>query len=145
AGQLTKEANAGRRFVDTGLLIATWMNVPITGPGSGRKSSTGWEDPRGAIAIARTNWLHSKYKIKNDDYLYALSLLAIEPATLIELYGWRSLTPMERQAYFIYWAEIGRRMNIENIPETLEDMQLWYEEYEDANMAPSPINKELAE
>ncbi|KAG8712563.1 hypothetical protein FRC09_019719 [Ceratobasidium sp. 395] len=62
-GQLTKEANAGRRFVDTGVLIATWMNVPITGPGSGREKSSKWEDPRGAIAIARTNWLHSKYKI----------------------------------------------------------------------------------
>ncbi|KAG8729936.1 hypothetical protein FRC12_020607, partial [Ceratobasidium sp. 428] len=49
-GQLTKEASASKRFVDTALLIATWINVPITGPGSGRSKDAGWEDPRGAIA-----------------------------------------------------------------------------------------------
>ncbi|KAG8704678.1 hypothetical protein FRC08_002093, partial [Ceratobasidium sp. 394] len=72
-GQLSQEANAGRRFVDTALLIATWINVPITGPGSGREKRAEWEDPRGAIAVARTNWIHAKYRIKNDDYLYTLS------------------------------------------------------------------------
>ncbi|KAG9077867.1 hypothetical protein FS749_010191, partial [Ceratobasidium sp. UAMH 11750] len=72
-GQLSQEVNAGRRFVDTALLIATWINVPITGPGSGREKRAGWEDPRGAIAVARTNWIHAKYRIKNDDYLYTLS------------------------------------------------------------------------
>ncbi|KAG9123122.1 hypothetical protein FRC07_000202, partial [Ceratobasidium sp. 392] len=144
-GQLAKEANAGKRFVDTALLIATWINVPITGPGSGREKNVEWEDPRGAIAVARTNWLHSKYKISNDDYLYTLSLFILEPAIWTGLYGWRSLTPMERQAYFVFWAEIGRRMNIEHIPETLEDLQAWCEEYERANMRPSRINKQVAE
>ncbi|KAG8695313.1 hypothetical protein FRC09_009233 [Ceratobasidium sp. 395] len=143
-GQLTKEVSASKRFVDTALLIATWINVPITGPGSGRPRDAGWEDPRGAIAVARTNWLHSKYKIKNDDYLYTLSLFILEPAVWTRLYGWRSLTPVERQAYFVFWVEIGRRMNIENIPETLEDMQAWCDEYERANMFPSPINQQVA-
>ncbi|QRV97467.1 hypothetical protein RhiJN_25486 [Ceratobasidium sp. AG-Ba] len=141
-GQLSKEANAGRRFGDTALLIATWINVPITGPGSGRTTKLDYEDPRGAIAVARTNWLHSKYKISNDDYLYTLSLFILEPDVWTKLCGWRELTPMERQAYFVYWSEIGRRMNIQNIPETLEDLEAWCEEYEQANMKPSRINKE---
>ncbi|KAG8726083.1 hypothetical protein FRC10_007475, partial [Ceratobasidium sp. 414] len=143
-GQLSKEANAGRRFVDTALLIATWINVPITGPGSGREKRAEWEDPRGAIAVARTNWLHAKHNIKNDDFLYTLSLFVFEPAIWTGLYGWRSLTPMEQQAYFVFWVEIGRRMNIGNIPGTIEDLRAWCEDYERANMLPSPINRDVA-
>lgn len=144
-GQLGKEINASRRFVDTEVLIQTWLNVPITGPGSGRTEPIEGADPRGAIALARTNWLHSKYQISNDDYLYTLSLFITEPGAWMETYEWRGLTPLERQAYFVFWSEIGRRMGIHNIPETLRDLQEWCEEYERANMLPSPINKTVAE
>ena len=50
-------------YPQTEILIQTWSNVPITGPGSGRVEPTEGADPRGAIALARTNWLHSKYQI----------------------------------------------------------------------------------
>jgi len=143
-GQLGKEANASRRFVDTELLIQTWVNVPLTGPGSGRSESTAGADPRGAIAIARTNWLHSKYQISNDDYLYTLSLFIIEPGAWMEKYEWRGLTTLERQAYFVFWSEIGRRMGIHNIPETLQDLVEWCEEHERVYMLPSPINQTVA-
>ncbi|CAE6466359.1 unnamed protein product [Rhizoctonia solani] len=144
-GQLSKESNASRRYVDTAILIQTWVHVPITGPGSGLEELPKGADPRGAIAVARTNWLHSKYTISNDEYLYTLSLFILEPAKWVEKYEWRSFTPLERQAYFVFWSEIGRRMNIQNIPETLEDLVEWCEEYERANMLPSHTSKTVAE
>ncbi|KAL5639247.1 hypothetical protein ACGC1H_006677 [Rhizoctonia solani] len=144
-GQLGKEVNASRRYVDTAILIQTWVHVPITGPGSGLEELPKGADPRGAIAVARTNWLHSKYTISNDDYLYTLSLFILEPAKWVEKYEWRSFTPLERQAYFVFWSEIGRRMNIQSIPETLEDLVEWCEEYERVNMLPSQTSKTVAE
>ncbi|CAE6413031.1 unnamed protein product [Rhizoctonia solani] len=149
-GQLSKGINASRRYVDTAILIQTWVHVPITGPGSGNEEPPRGADPRGAIAVARTNWLHSKYTIvgqlaSNDDYLYTLSLFILEPAKWIEKYEWRSLTPLERQAYFVFWSEIGRRMGINNIPETIEDLVEWCEEYERINMVPSQTSKTVAE
>ncbi|KAG8762138.1 hypothetical protein FRC11_010969 [Ceratobasidium sp. 423] len=144
-GQLSKEINASRRYVDTAILIQTWVHVPITGPGSGLEELPKGVDPRGAIAVARTNWLHSKYAISNDEYLYTLSLFILEPAKWMERYEWRGLTPLERQAYFVFWSEIGRRMNIQNIPETLEDLVEWREEYERVNMVPSLAGKTVAE
>ncbi|KAJ1301621.1 hypothetical protein OPQ81_008868 [Rhizoctonia solani] len=144
-GQLSKEANVSRRYVDTAVLIQTWVHIPLTGPGSGFEELPKGADPRGAIAVARVNWLHSKYTISNDDYLYTLALFILEPAKWMEKYEWRGLTPLERQAYFVFWSEIGRRMNIQNIPKTIEDLVEWCEEYERANMTPSQTNKTIAE
>ncbi|CCO28303.1 hypothetical protein BN14_02298 [Rhizoctonia solani AG-1 IB] len=144
-GQLSKDTNASRRYVDTAVLIQTWVHIPITGPGSGINDLPIGADPRGAIAVARTNWLHSKYAISNDDYLYTLSLFILEPPKWIEKYEWRGLTPLERQAYFVFWSQIGRRMGINNIPETIEDLVEWCEEYERVNMVPSQTSKVVAE
>ncbi|CAE6470007.1 unnamed protein product [Rhizoctonia solani] len=144
-GQLSKDINASRRYVDATILIQTWVHVPITGPGSGVEELPKGADPRGAIALARTNWLHSKYTISNDDYLYTLSLFIMEPAKWIEKYEWRGLTLLERQAYFVFWSEIGRRMGINNIPGTLEALVEWCEEYEQTNMVPSQTSKTVAE
>ncbi|GAB1522662.1 hypothetical protein RhiTH_005784 [Rhizoctonia solani] len=69
----------------------------------------------------------------------------MEPAKWIEKYEWRGLTLLERQAYFVFWSEIGRRMGINNIPGTLEALVEWCEEYEQTNMVPSQTSKTVAE
>ena len=89
-------------LVQTGTLISTWLTSPLVGPGSGYEipEDCGTPvDPRGAIAIARMNWMHRKYPIVrrnvftsfsrynadgdllqlNDDLKYNLALFAIEP------------------------------------------------------------------
>lgn len=60
-------------------------------------------------------------------------------------YGWRSLSPLETyvrfqvfkltytssiyllppQASFVFWHEIGRRMGIQDIPETVDELESW--------------------
>ncbi|KDN42697.1 hypothetical protein RSAG8_06654, partial [Rhizoctonia solani AG-8 WAC10335] len=64
--------------------------------------------------------------------------------------GWKSTNGVaspdwQGQAYFVFWSEIGRRMNIQTIPKTLEDLVEWCEEYEQRNMLPSQINKTVAD
>lgn len=54
-------------YVDTVVLINSWIAYPLLGPGSGAivDESDGEEkrlDPRSEVAIARLNYIHGKYK-----------------------------------------------------------------------------------
>ncbi|KAF9441672.1 hypothetical protein P691DRAFT_779721 [Macrolepiota fuliginosa MF-IS2] len=140
--ELKSRETVSKRYADTEILIATWVGCPISGYWSEEKS--GEIDPRAMIALARVNYLHSKYKISNGDYLYTLILFAIEPAAWARKYGWRALSPLEEYAFCIFWIEIGKRMGIHDIPETPEEMRIWAGAYEQEYMTPNPINKDVA-
>lgn len=73
------------------------------------------------------NALHSRYRISNDDYLYTLSTFIVEPAAWARKFEWRALTPLEEQAFFVFFKEIGRRMGIQDIPDELEELRTWAE------------------
>lgn len=63
--------------------------------------------------------------------------------TWAKLYGWRPFSPLEcyvsnthhvgldyslildPQANYVFWAEIGRRMGMQDVPESLEEMKVW--------------------
>jgi len=90
------------------------------------------------------NWLHGKYNISNGDYLYTLSLFVFEPITWAERYGWRCLSPLEAEAYYVYWKEVGKHMEIKNIPETLESLKEWSKTYELENSIPADTNRDIA-
>ncbi|KAF8524797.1 hypothetical protein BU17DRAFT_84290 [Hysterangium stoloniferum] len=145
--QLTKRETSGKRYMDTSLLINSWVFCPIYGPGSGAAcpANSADIDPRNALAVARTNWLHGRYpSISNDDLLYTLSLFILEPARWSQEYDWRGFSELERQALVVFWVEIGCRLGIKGIPSTYEDILAWSEDYERDNMVPSKPNKVLA-
>ncbi|KAH8827264.1 hypothetical protein DL96DRAFT_1816269 [Flagelloscypha sp. PMI_526] len=164
-GELGTEGGVGRRHIDTGLIISTSVICPLQGafleerspslvipPVSEPETSNRDEDnmiyhvkdPRSNIAIARMNWIHSNYKINNDDMIYTLSLFIIEPIRWTEKYGWRSLTPLEQEATFVLWKDIGNRMGISDIPATLQALILWSEDYEARAMIPARSNHAVA-
>ena len=167
SGELSSSAIMARRYTDTGVLISSWATCPIIDltsiPLSDKeREERGKEtDPRNAIAIARVNWLHSRWPaIKQEDYLYTLSLFLLLPMLWAREYGWRALSPMEEevtsyvsrirvkgsdivQAYFVFWSEIGRRMRIEDIPETLQDLKEWSRDYEETHMVYAPTNYQV--
>ncbi|KAI4525504.1 hypothetical protein K525DRAFT_251946 [Schizophyllum commune Loenen D] len=156
--QLTTRENISRRIADTGLMIGSWTSCPINGryPSSAKEegSSRAKEcpsgmakegcDPRAMISIARMNWIHSKYDISNDDFLYTLSLFLFEPLTWAEKYGWRPCAELEKYAWFVYWVEIGKLMDIKDIPPTFDELKTWSEAYEEKHMVPATSNYEVA-
>ncbi|KAJ3808301.1 hypothetical protein F5876DRAFT_67379 [Lentinula aff. lateritia] len=168
--ELKSAASISKRYADTEILISTWVFCPITGKSTtmeqpstkSRQSSATTkpekaqigeatesenlqvDDPRAMIALARVNWLHSKYSITNDDYLYTLALFAFEPPKWARLYGWRALSPMEEEAFYIFWVEIGQRMGIRDIPESIEEFKHWVVEYESRTMIPAQTNRDVA-
>lgn len=125
-------AHGQKRYDDTALLIA-------------EIGEHGYDSERGRAAIRRMNQLHHRYNISNDDFLYVLSVFTFEPMHWNAKIGWRKSTPIERQAQFRFWQEIGQRMNIQNIPPTYEAFEQFSRDYEQRCFAYSEANHQIAE
>ncbi len=106
-----------KRYDDTYILIAQFMEA-------------GWDDELGARALAQVVAAHSKFSIKNDDYLFVLWTFIATPISWINNYGWRPLTAHEQCAWYNFWVKIGEVMGIEKIPDTYQKYQKFVEEYE---------------
>ena len=90
----------------------------------------GYDSERGKRALRRLNQLHGRFTIANEDFLYVLSTFIFEPIRWNERFGWRLLCEQERLGYFYFWREVGRRMNIRDIPVGYDDFERFNEDYE---------------
>ncbi|KAK9473649.1 Mycophenolic acid synthesis protein B [Dipodascopsis tothii] len=133
-GQLSKSDNAGKRYADTSILISEWLIQDL-------------DEPRAMEAMARVNYLHGRYvnTIKQEDLLFTLALFILEPIRWIQKYGWRDLTQTEQNAIFAKWIEIGNRMAIKNLPESLDALIEWSDKYEEKNMIYTESNAKVGE
>lgn len=120
-----------KRYDDTTIIIST---IGLHGYSSGK----------GRAAIRRMNQIHSRYAIPNDEFIYVLSTFVFEPIRWNARYGWRRLSENEKLAAYYFWFEVGRRMNIKDIPESYEALERYNRAYEE-HFAYSPYNRLLAE
>jgi ER-bound oxygenase mpaB/B'/Rubber oxygenase, catalytic domain len=74
--------------------------------------------------------LHGRFAIANEDFLYVLSTFIFEPIRWNERFGWRLLCEQERLGYFYFWREVGRRMNIRDIPADYQVFERFNRDYE---------------
>jgi hypothetical protein len=114
-GEFTERGQ--KRYDDTDLLISAF-------------SEDGWDGEIGKRALHRMNQIHSRFPIANDDLLYVLSAMVLEPIRWNERFGWRTLIEAERLSAFNFWHEIGRRMAITDIPSSLAALELFNTDYE---------------
>ncbi|KAI3319286.1 hypothetical protein HD806DRAFT_289451 [Xylariaceae sp. AK1471] len=140
-GNLTDPVKSLKRYEDTAAMIGEFMINP---PSS----------ERAMHAIARMNFLHSKYRqegtITNADLLYTLSVFVTEPPRFARLYEWRAINEMEYCAYGVFWKSVGDAMGIEykgllahdswrDGIEWADDITAWAKAYEAAVMKPSVV------
>lgn len=104
----------------------------------------GYDSPRGKAALRRMNQQHGRYPIGNDEYLYTLSTFVLEPIRWMERFGWRPYTQHEKIAAFTYWIEMGKRMNIKDLPETLEELEQFNLAFEREHFRYTPSNEAIA-
>lgn len=90
----------------------------------------GMNSLRGKRAIRRMNSMHGRFEISNEDFLYVLSTFIFEPIRWLEKYAYRPMTELEKQGVFKNYLEIGRRMNLKNVPQTLEEFERFNLDYE---------------
>jgi hypothetical protein len=124
-GQFTRRTR--KRYDDTELIMY-------------ELSEHGYDSQRGRAALRRMNQMHGRYPISNEDYLYVLTTFIYEPIRWIDRFGWRPLTKKERLAMFHYYGQIGRRMNIKNIPEGYEEFEQFNINYERTHFQYAPSN-----
>ncbi|RDW77849.1 hypothetical protein BP5796_05701 [Coleophoma crateriformis] len=124
----------GKRYADTTVLVGEFLVNDI-------------DSERACIAINRMNWIHSRYgnKIQMDQMVYTLCLLICEALQWIDKYDWRKTTALEKHASWVFWNEVGRRMGLENVPQSFEACATFIDDFEKHNMAPSKDNALIAQ
>jgi hypothetical protein len=108
---------AQRRYDDTDIIVSELLEC-------------GYDSERGQRALRRLNQLHGRFAIANEDFLYVLSTFIFEPIRWNERFGWRLLCEQERLGYFYFWREVGRRMNIREIPADYNVFERFNRDYE---------------
>jgi hypothetical protein len=108
---------AQKRYDDTDLIVSELMEW-------------GYDSDRGRRALRRMNQLHGRFAIANDDFLYVLSTFVFELVRWNERFGWRPLCEQERLGYFHFWRQVGRRMNLKDLPADYDAFERFNREYE---------------
>jgi hypothetical protein len=126
------EGHGQKRYDDTATMIAALGERGIT-------------SDLGQQVIRRMNALHGRWPIENRDFLYVLSQFILQPIYFSERYGWRKPTRREKLANFYFWRDVGQRMNIQDIPETLEAIEHFAHAHEQRYFAYDPACHQIAE
>jgi hypothetical protein len=121
------ERRAQKRYDDTDIIVSEMMEH-------------GYDSERGRAALQKMNALHGRFKIRNEDFLYVLSTFVFEPIRWNARFGWRRMTEKERLALFHFWREVGRRMNIRDIPADYAEFERFNVAYENENYRFSETN-----
>ncbi|WP_422768627.1 oxygenase MpaB family protein [Plantactinospora sp. WMMC1484] len=119
-----------RRADDTGILMYTLIEH-------------GLDHPLGRAATRRLNQLHRRYAIDNDDHRYVLGTFVFVGTRWIDRYGWRPLCCHERAAIYHFYADLGRRLRIADIPPDLASYATWYDAFEAERLAPTAAARQL--
>jgi hypothetical protein len=106
-----------KRYDDTDLIVSELIEW-------------GYDSERGMRALRRMNQLHGRFVIANDDFLYVLSTFVFEPIRWNARFGWRPMGEAERLGHFHFWRQVGRRMNIRDIPADYDAFERFTREYE---------------
>lgn len=126
------ERHGQKRYDDTSRLISEFME-------------SGYDSEQGQRAIAHMNYIHSHYRIDNADYLFVLATFITYPIEWLRQYGWRKLTPSEELALFYFFREVGRRMNLTDLPDTMDELTAFMQDYERRYFRYTESNRRVAE
>jgi hypothetical protein len=127
-GEFARDAQ--KRYDDTDIIVSELLEW-------------GYDSDRGKRALRRMNQIHGRFAIANDDYLYVLSTFVFEPIRWNARFGWRPMCLQEKLAMFYFWREVGRRMNIRDIPDDFDAFERFNVEYERAHFRYSDTNKRV--
>ena len=126
------EQRTAKRYDDTALLIREVLR-------------NGLDSDRARRSFARINGMHGRFRIAPEDFLYVLSTFVFSPIDWLEAYGRRPMSDVERQDWFVYWNEFGRRMSIAGLFETISEFRAFARDYEARRFIYAPTNRLIAE
>ncbi|MDT0262475.1 oxygenase MpaB family protein [Jatrophihabitans lederbergiae] len=110
-----------KRSMDTGLFMYELIEA-------------GYDSERGRQVVRALNKMHKRWDIAAEDYLYVLTTFIVVPTRWLHNYGPRKLTDTETAAITTFYRELGRRMNIDNLPANYRDAERIFDDYEARNV-----------
>jgi hypothetical protein len=122
------DKNNPKRYEDSGIILATVFER---------------DGERKDEAIRRMNAIHAYYQISNDEYLYQLYSFVLEHIRIMNIYGYRRLCRNEELAIMYFYIDLGAKMGVQDIAQTLDDMQSFNIEFETARLKYSPTNQKI--
>ncbi len=129
-GELTKRPQ--KRYDDTEIIMYTL-------------AEHGYDSELGRKALRRMNQMHGRFSITNEEMLYVLTTFIYEPNRWLKRYGWRLPTKKEELATFYFYREVGRRMNIKDIPDDYHQLEQYNIDYERKYFQYAPSNRAVGE
>ena len=123
-------AQPQKRSIDTGLFMYELIEA-------------GFDSQRGRDVVRGLNRMHKKWNISQEDYLYVLVALMVVPTRWVNSYAPRDMTVEETQAVVVFYRELGRLMNISDLPESYVEAEEFFDDYEARNVAYSDAGKAL--
>lgn len=104
----------------------------------------GPDSPTGRAWIDRLNAIHAHFPLRDDDSIYTLATLALDPQRLTERHGVRLFSPAEQEAQWHFWRRVAVRQHLRGIPESREALATWARDYEDQEHAASEDGRAIA-
>ncbi len=127
-GELTKRPR--KRYDDTEIIMYTL-------------TEHGYDSEKGRRALRRMNQMHGRFPITNDELLYVLTTFIYEPIRWIERYGHRPLAENEKLTFFYFYREVGKRMNIKDIPDDYRELEQFNIDYEREHFRYAESNRQV--
>ncbi|MFO0957613.1 MAG: oxygenase MpaB family protein [Isosphaeraceae bacterium] len=121
-----------KRYDDTDIIVSELMEY-------------GYDSERGRAALRKMNGMHNRFDLDNGDFLYVLSTFIYEPIRWIDRFGWRRMIEAERLALFHFWRQVGRRMNIREIPGEFDEFERFNRDYERNHFRFQESNRKIGE
>jgi hypothetical protein len=105
----------------------------------------GLDSPRGRATLRMINRSHRGWPIAAEDHRYALAALAVTAIRWLDRYGWRRPSPNERAATVLFYAELGRRIGVPDLPRGYAAVAEYLAACERDRIAYSPIGQQVSE
>lgn len=90
----------------------------------------GLDTPEGVSAVTVLNTLHAHLPVGDAEFVYVLAAFCTAPLRHIDRYGWRQVTPAEREAAHVFYAGLARRMGMAGVPGSYAALEAWMHDFE---------------
>ncbi len=119
----TIAGEAEKRVNDTDIIMHAWVDYGI-------------DSDEGQASIKHLNNIHGVFsnRTRNEDFVYVLCCFIVDTIRMIDVFGWRHLDEKEKQALFIFYEKVGQRMNLTDLPTSLENVYTIVNDYTNSDI-----------
>ncbi|CAF1105347.1 unnamed protein product [Didymodactylos carnosus] len=112
-----------KRVNDTDIIMHAWVDYGI-------------DSEEAQASFKHLNNIHGVFstRTRNEDFVYVLCCFVVDTIRMIEVFGWRPLDDQEKEALFVFYAQVGQNMNLKDLPTSLAEVYTTVENYTNSDI-----------